>query len=278
MSTRIHHAYRLPEGDDALRQLEGIREVITPIRIRADLGEVARLSLRGLDAAALGRAPEWFSATRPLLSVFRDRQEEFNDNGCQVAVLCDPADGRHHVIVLTGHETSSEVLGEYFASLGWTDYHYQNASERPEDVTEEEWETRREAWDRMVGYGPLSQYAAVFSPIPSGPRWVLPFVSENKDALAEALDELQDGRLRRLVADQPPLRLDSPEQAVDWLFDTLDLFFAAEAAGDARLAETATRLRPVTVDDLYGPSGPTHDLTDDDLGDLYEYLKATYGG
>lgn len=34
----------------------------------------------------------------------------------------------------------------------YTDFHYQNNSDRPSDITEEEWEFRRNKWDELIDY------------------------------------------------------------------------------------------------------------------------------
>lgn len=280
MSTKIYDAYRLPSGADPLSHLAEIREIIIRTKVRADLAEAVRLTVDALDRYTLsGDTLSGFDPEFPLVSTLTDRQEEFSDNDCKVAFLRDSEDGRHHTILLTSCNDHRETLGSYFDAHGWTDYHYQNQSDGPEDVSEEDWEERRRAWDRMIGYGPLSQYAAIFAPAGGSLSSVIPFVRENGEVIASTLADLHEGRLRRMLMRNPSRELNDSQEAMDWLFSVLDLVTAAEEAGDQTLARAQARMRPMTPDDLYGaPVTPVHDLTPGDLSDLYECLSATYEG
>lgn len=56
--------------------------------------------------------------------------------------------------------TEGDIYGYYFDAdkkeyndlieTFYTDFHYQNSSDRPSDITEEEWDFRREKWDELL--------------------------------------------------------------------------------------------------------------------------------
>lgn len=69
---------------------------------------------------------------------------------------------RLHFSVVIYPTKEGDIYGYYFDSNKkefrdliepfYTDFHYQNQTDPPTDVTEEEWDFRREKWDELVDY------------------------------------------------------------------------------------------------------------------------------
>lgn len=80
-----------------------------------------------------------------------------------VSWMVDPQTNR-----VGGHDHYARIYTErpeyreaFLGATGATDFHYQNQSDRPDDVTDEQWEERRETWGRVM---PGFEAPASFSP------------------------------------------------------------------------------------------------------------------
>lgn len=79
-----------------------------------------------------------------------------------VSWMVDPQpspDGGHHQFAKVYTERK-EYVEAFLEATGATDFHYQNQTDRPDDVTDAEWESRRVIWGRVLG----SEAPATFSP------------------------------------------------------------------------------------------------------------------
>ncbi len=63
----------------------------------------------------------------------------------QLALFLDGYDDTWYGIIFARHELCEEIM----KIEGIVDFHYQNQTDRPEEISEEDWEHRKEVWDRL---------------------------------------------------------------------------------------------------------------------------------
>lgn len=112
----------------------------------------------------------------------------------EVSWMVDPEpnpDGSHDQYAKL-YTVRDEYRQAFLAATGAADFHYQNSTDGPDDVTQGEWETRREVWDRVLGDAAPAEFC---------PSWSNPWVNRlefatwmgdwlNHAAVLDALDGL----------------------------------------------------------------------------------------
>lgn len=170
MSTKIHHGYVIKTDDMAtvLRVLDEVgtrydkaaRKYMATLtaHIIADAWDV--LTMRGSDA--IEKIPELAVLKDSSLSWYAyrhilERQSKIKATGqrdpavdfqCDVIIFPEIGTGRTLALLFSENQTFKDCfLDDALVSyLGWW-----NNSDKPDDVTEEEWDQRGKDWDRAVG-------------------------------------------------------------------------------------------------------------------------------
>ncbi|HEJ2342363.1 TPA: hypothetical protein ACKRQV_001267 [Pseudomonas aeruginosa] len=110
----------------------------------------------------------------------------------------------NHVLMLTygsGHPDFRSLI----ESAGFTDYHFQNSTDRPDDVSALEWEEREAAWDSALPTGRAVDSAFEFSlaswtdllPVKHDSRLIRscePSEQQRREYVAQHLTELEEYR------------------------------------------------------------------------------------
>lgn len=162
MSTKIHNGYRWEpprvwhSPADPFRLVSRFNDVVTPAVNLAYTRRVVEQAVEQIDrsdtAAICARigVVAFVQHHRPLETTAAARRGERSpdDFSCQIVILCDPADGdRLYFLTYTEADIDDAVL-----AIEWTrEYRYWNNTDRPDDITEHQWEQRRETWDRVIG-------------------------------------------------------------------------------------------------------------------------------
>lgn len=186
MSTKIFNGYRLSGAACPLDVVSDLRARIRPVYRTLYLTVAAQLAATAADAllagepieaAAAGTDSGWrhtlTEARSPLLFAVAvldqtwqriratGRRDAALDLQCEVVFLADPAD-RQHLYALLYAE--AEPYRETFEDMtGVTAWPYWNSTDRPDNITEAEWEHRRQVWDRVLGDDPPARRGLVWS-------------------------------------------------------------------------------------------------------------------
>lgn len=74
----------------------------------------------------------------------------------------------------------------------FSDFHYQNQSDKPDDVTDEDWDARDDLWDRIIGSNTTFSDAGLsFELLPSNFEYDVATVVKGHQTIKEALERLQ---------------------------------------------------------------------------------------
>lgn len=177
MSTKIHHGYRIDDGllDErsfvaAARGIfgplysAGYLAVAVPVAVHVadwrdaapgrdlDLGAVATGD-PGADVAASNELPPLWIADRVMARTHEaiqtsGRRNPAFDLSCDIVLLRDHgADGALYALLYTEHAPYRRTW-ESMDAVAW--FGYWNSTERPDDLTEAEWDARRDTWARLL--------------------------------------------------------------------------------------------------------------------------------
>ena len=172
MSTKLHHGYRLAAGTDPFRFIAIARPSLDAARDRADASLLAERAVDIIDGRAaslsgVDRAENGLKAAleAPLIKALLDLEDEQSKlreydrgkdpNRLEVAIGVDPQTGRLGALLFA----ENPGLIDAFEALHEVEkYPYWNGSDRPDELTEDQWNERREFWDRVLpGYTPPAE-------------------------------------------------------------------------------------------------------------------------
>lgn len=175
MSTKVYDAYRLPEGTDVLALPAQLKKAILPARLQADAQAVYECAIHNADRFSthqdITRMPHgrrhakseldqlyrpewpWFGAVQILAQHERDESPSstFHDrHRFGVRLLRDPKDQRVLALVDMPAHIIRDAFTRFVVEQGWADWHYQNQSDKPEEIGDDEWNERCRSWDRTL--------------------------------------------------------------------------------------------------------------------------------
>lgn len=308
MSTKIYDAYRLPEGADPFEIVPAVRAAILPARLRADAQSICDRAVQLADAYSLwensghpesvkrfgeGYRPlmPWTSAIESLQADEARRNPGSMDHDYHhfsLSLLRDPADGRLLAIAHCRATPISMAFAGFVAAQGWTDWHYQDQTDYPEEIPAGEWVERGRSWDRTLGYdAPIERGLTITVAPPfshSTSPTVMGITEQEKEAIASCIPNDPSRRLAGMLTDHVGLALSrktSPELGDDQPFDFGVAIRALKIVRRARHTEHAgfqALLEKVDLVELESFRRPatdhvlTHRLTTADLDELATHL------
>lgn len=168
MSAKIHNGYRLADHTDVWALQDRFRELLNPIRRRREAEHVVAAAVRQADIADLagenrpdnplfGTLTEWMDRQGKLGS----RDYDFDPFNTTASFGRDTETG-HIWALLHSHDADTIAAFESLDSV--EPWPYWNNTERPDDVTEDEWEQRRLFWNRALpGAGVPARHCLTFA-------------------------------------------------------------------------------------------------------------------
>lgn len=167
MSTKIFTAWKLPEGQSPFDYVPEIQEAGAKATYRNLKEAFAEALFSRMDTYLLGLRSKPFSSEKgsPAKNAYDKARKdvEDRDSGFWLAFLRNPEDGSHYVIG-PDKNTWRNVALDLADRYGWEDYHYQNSTDKPDDVAEEDWEERKRVWDVLLpGAGVLERHSLIVS-------------------------------------------------------------------------------------------------------------------
>lgn len=294
MSTKIYNGYRIDTGD--IFAFTGrLRAKLNPVRDRLDARLIAEKMTTSIDNRLFGITPKDDETTgdttssradeaeviahhrrTPVATEARDatialmlgqsklRREgktadfDYNPNRFELTIARDQPTG--DLLAITYCE--QDELAEAFRGLDEvSEYGYWNNTDQPDDVTDEEWEARRQAWDRSLGWDAPAERMLTFK-LRSDPGADLD-LGTSDPVHPLVLDELpsMERRARRLARQMATARLTSHLRTTDTKFEFSMIF----RLDPARITETIEPILPeLNSHFLARPLADLHRLITDD--------------
>ena len=205
MSTKITHGFIAAPGTSPLDLARRLRTALDPIRDRLDSRLLAGLAVAAIDSQLLAGEAVAKGALVDAMLKWEGKQAELGENDrrrdphrFEAAIGEDPETGLLHVLAFTDRE-------EYLAALTQdtllTSYPYWNNTDKPDDVTDQEWSERAEAWNRAwpEGTAPAESMLMVTHRVRENPGMLRLMTDRSQLVLDEAPSRAQRAR-RRIVA------------------------------------------------------------------------------
>lgn len=177
MSTKIYDAYRFPRGIELMAFQERARQLANPVRDRLDAAEIVNRAtvLAVHDAFFVSHkrdegGVDLLAKASPAAQACHDYSGEQRKENPR-STFHDPhrfelslvAHGSYlGVKTFTSRRDYGPVMEQLCQEFGGQEFHYQNQSDQPDDVTDSEWEERRKFWDAAVGDAPWNERGLSF--------------------------------------------------------------------------------------------------------------------
>lgn len=266
MSAKIYDVY-LTHGLSVFDIMNILKPELLKARKAAEAHEIARTVYANADRKAYGGKfdEEVLGAPEAILSrlPFQTKDIAFDHQQSEVCMLPHP-DGGILVKLFGKNNNVTEAFNDIAVKNGWQDYHYQNQTDKPDDITDEEWQQRKSVWNQIFsGNNHSFNDVSVFFKIGST-RPVLDIVND-VDIIDEAFKNFSVGeRLMNIVGAHYP-RNGSVED-----FNLGEWFVKlVEVVNDERSIPYRDRLRLYSYDDVFGGNIPdSHDISSQELETL----------
>lgn len=157
MSIKIHHGYRIADGTDLFAFADLLRETMNPIRDRLDAALLMRAAVAAVDHADTTGQPR---PADPLTQALFDHDEQqarlkptqhgHDPHRFEVAFGRDRDTGTVVALLYTDHRA---FVAAWEALPQVTPFAYWNNTDRPEEVTDADWEARGALWARLLPDG-----------------------------------------------------------------------------------------------------------------------------
>lgn len=163
MSTRIYQGFRMETESltEVLNRVESFRPWVTT-QAEATMDQFIQ-AVEGTGMTAGAAYKEWLDRRRELQ--LRQHRDPFVDT--EFSVWIRPVPGAMLGIVYTEHKAWFEA---WCAQAGVREYGYWDNADPPEDMSEEEWTARAQAWAFMLVEPVSMQGFAIEVVSPNGPR------------------------------------------------------------------------------------------------------------
>ena len=222
MSWKVHHGYRLPTSTSIPRLCRDLRIRMSPVHRELALEAVGMTALllaadeasveKVADAVSNGQVKATTSRWCPTLlaqaaAIVDTVQERLRrpaalrvpaafDLAFSVAFVADVVESEWtYALLYTDRQELEEV---WAATPGVEPWPWWNNTDRPDDVTEAEWDERGDVWRRMLGDDPPGHVGCSWE-APYRDLWLEAAISEESDAWLTV-----DAALRRLEAIAAP--------------------------------------------------------------------------
>lgn len=252
MSTKIFNGYRISDCAHTAHLFQfvtDLRAALLPVYRAAYAALVAELAVSAADGGWLDIPDDWglfgdglwsplayadMAATKAHQEIRRTgRRAPAFDLQCEVGMVPDPADPRTaYALLYTERDDYREV---FEAQPGVRPWPYWNNVDRPDDVTEAEWDERREVWDRVLGDEAPARRGLCWEMIGDHHQFLVTDVAEE---IAAVLPRLTEVRARRLAG----------QRITDWLPE--QGYAVLRERVWALVPEIVPTLRQWTVDEL----------------------------
>lgn len=147
MSTKIYNAWELPEECDPFAIAGELAERTAKAMLDKAWENAISMAVHNLDMDAL--VLNEYDTPNEHAAPVRNMLDPDSVPSVRTWFIRSPENGRVYCV---GADWGAgyNVVQEFAKTHGWKDYHYQNQTDKPDDVSEEEWEERERHWDIML--------------------------------------------------------------------------------------------------------------------------------
>lgn len=226
MSTTIFTGFRIPmtEMYEFSQFIDSARKLLYNKWIEDYLRDIARSATRVYDSHLLDMnlIDSNSSPITPFKHImfkeFRaksdDRDTLWARNETYLYLIPQP----DYLIGLTNQTWAFDTLIE--SNLGVEEFGYWNNTDKPDNLTEEEWEFRKQVWDNLVGYGEINQYALNVLISPAYPPVIYenqldPYIPDFDSRAAEVAKIYKGSKIPKEVIEE--CRTDSFVPYMEWM-------------------------------------------------------------
>jgi len=248
MSTFIR-GYRCDWGVARVHQLLiGLRKPIAEIGGEKIDREIAKATADRFDKISIGMAsaPETPMTARDIAAdVFQEIDKRFLDitrTGYRDASIDTSfdvwlfPDGECTFLIFNCEQ--EEMVGLVRNELALTDHHWQNSTDRPEDVSAKDWDRRRKDWDRVMPSG-VPAHACLTYQLFDGRPWM----HTDRDRMWKMIPDRAD-RIQRQAEDMHVTENWDKDQGLSQVFGILDAYRGDETAKN----RSEDAIRPAIID------------------------------
>lgn len=159
MSTKIYEGLKIELGpEQSLFQLANKMRTILEEGVHKQVRENLADEIRGAIVKAITPpVPEKEKEQQSYLDVLTEVFMKPSDEEPTASLMFVEPEGRNYLLAAPLGRITGDMHKQLLALEGVSDYGYWNNTDRPEDVTDQEWDTRRQDWD-AIGYGPAIDY------------------------------------------------------------------------------------------------------------------------
>lgn len=163
MSMKAYNAYRLPEGTNVFEFVNRIRPVLNVEVDRLDAAKMVRDAIALFDKRLNGKAT--FTGTPLSRAAFdlleEDTKKHKTPGYCGAFTLgLAEYEGRVYAKALTER---NELIEAFEQIDGVEDFHYQNSTDKPAEIDDDEWDYRCEVWNNIVGWSSIEERMLMFT-------------------------------------------------------------------------------------------------------------------
>lgn len=296
MSTKVYNAWRLPLGADIFAETAALHDPVARTQLSEDVAEIATSAVKIIDDFTFHADIErlvlvdddthadpthpWSEAEYSLAYYESRRSQHLagtNRQRFEIQFMKDDHDGRVYAIHYAENPKVIKTATSIMESRGWTDWHYQDQTDRDETIPQGEWNERRDVWDRLlgnrapmdIGVGAVVRPEGKFGTTPN----VVPLFDSGKKAIENARIP---GRAARFEALAKPFFLsgisrDDMRDPVAVLDQWKETWEKMKASGQLRYF--ISQMNDIEVTDLRGfRKDPfvSHELTPDMLTQAFK--------
>lgn len=161
MSTKIYNAY-LTDTTNVFQIVKTLKQAFTNERKIIEAEKLAEMIYNELDTNTLNNTKHEIQ-----LHVFYDTvaklKQNLNKDGdytvfgdpfqCEFSFVEHPDNNNVIVKLFCSDDNYVELLEKIAEKYGWEDFHYQNSTDAPDYISEDEWNNRRDVWNRLLPIG-----------------------------------------------------------------------------------------------------------------------------
>lgn len=223
MSTRINgRIARMPIAQ-VYERLIALRTVMAKLGGQIIDAEIAKEMANTFDRISIGlidQPAEPTTAAGLASQIFREIDERFKN--IQTTKARDPAVDTSFELYLfpNGDNTlvipncEQEAMIELLEADGWlTDYHWQNATDKPAEISDEEWDKREVDWDKVMPTGVPAHTCLLYALFDGRP-----YRHTQRDRIWKLIPE-REKRIAKLAADIHTKNNWNPEKGFSQFFD-----------------------------------------------------------
>lgn len=279
MSTKIYDAYRMPRSVDLLEFQTRLRELGMPMRHRLDAAETvesAALKLSDLDAFGDTSA----KPLHPVSAAIREHRKEQRE--------LSPFDSDHDphrfevsfvphgewvgFKLFTSRRDYASVVDALADEFAIEEYHYQDQSDQPENVSDTDWMARSKFWDGAVGDDAWAQRGLSFALAPDVNIHTVDVLEHSTSDMVPSPERLAENVAKRLVLEAAAtftpvsignvMALCSPFRYPDEFTAAIAALLPPVVLGDLFIEHPGSRGTVVTADHRAQALGVAHTIID----------------